>query len=73
MTSTQLAKDWVNIITLLEQGKLKNPGQVKKTALTPEKHLQMKKYGQDQPSTPQSITSVNSLHMKSENPNADSS
>jgi hypothetical protein len=46
---------------------------VKKTALTPEKHLQMKKYGQDQPSTPQSITSVDSLHMKSENPNVDDS
>lgn len=36
MTSSQLAKDWENLITILEKGKLSDPSSVKKVVVTPE-------------------------------------
>lgn len=35
MTSSQLAKDWVNLISIIEKGKLSDPSTVKKIAVIP--------------------------------------
>lgn len=43
MTSSQLAKDWVSMINLIESGKLNDTSVVKKVSVTPEKYSEIKK------------------------------